>query len=225
MRDQLDALTKRRIRLAAVQELVDRATSPGEYINALNLAAKTRQRIYTIEAGLPFDSRPLTIPARAGFGRTRLTLVRALIGLLDGLTWPPTGSFKDGDVSLRWSARADRIARIVALVPEFLADVDEAALEAARAHRNHLKTLPEEHHDPKWRESMVRGYRRDYMEVYGSALAFRVACDAAPSEPVALASRGQSAATDALVDVARADVTRYALNGPRRVIALPAAPS
>jgi hypothetical protein len=40
--DQLDTLTKRRIRLAATNALPGRATSSGEYLSALNLAGKIR---------------------------------------------------------------------------------------------------------------------------------------------------------------------------------------
>ncbi|MFI9845109.1 hypothetical protein ACIHFD_49380 [Nonomuraea sp. NPDC051941] len=218
-------LEKRRLRLAAALEVANRDSSyAGERDTAHMLAARLRTRIYQIERDLPTGAGHVVIPARAGFGKVRLELTCDLILRLGG--WVSVlarqVTFKHGDAVLTWTARADRVARIEALVPEFLDDIDTAALEAARGHRAYLRSLPETDHDPAWRDSLVRSYRRDFLRHYGAALIHHIVTG--KRTEAAGTVRGRSAFHDALTAAATADTTRYQLDGSRRVIALPAAP-
>ncbi|MGW0485750.1 hypothetical protein [Nonomuraea sp. NPDC003214] len=227
MLDQiLTDLDKRRLRLKAARELVDRATYAGERDNALAIAHRTSSRIREIERDLPTVAGTITIPARAGFGRIRLRLACLLIRRLDG--WVSTlaeqATFKHGDVALTWTARADRAARIRELLPEFLAEVDQAALAAARTHRAYLRTLGEEHHTEADRENLVRAYRMSFLDHYGSSLIARITLGiSAPGLPEEI-EPGRYAAFDAMTAAHRADLPRLHLGGARRVIEIPAAP-
>ncbi|MBB2749174.1 UNVERIFIED_ORG: hypothetical protein FHR35_009087 [Microbispora rosea subsp. rosea] len=223
----IDELTKRKLRLQVATAIAERALSDdsGEATSALGLAGRLRSRIYEIESILPFEGHTVVIPARAGFGRVRLHLVVQLIRLLDGVVSEFAISqtrFRHGDSSLSWSARADRAPWIAAILPEYLRDIDAAAQEAARIHRDYLKTLPDNHHMPSERENLVRAYRRTYMRVYGGSLAIRIALGIDTDRASMAAVPGENAAIDAANAVADADITRYAISGPRRVFALPA---
>ncbi|MFD9947696.1 hypothetical protein ACFWYW_46480 [Nonomuraea sp. NPDC059023] len=222
MLDQLlTNLDKRRLRLQAALVLVDRAPEAAERDNAQALAHRIRNRIHAIEKDLPTGSGHVVIPTRCGFGRIRLNLVVNLIKRLDG--WPSlycveNATFRNGDYTLTWTARADRVTRISTLLREFLDDVDQAALEAARTHRAFLRRQPEEHHAERDRRSLVRAYRRDFLLAYGAALTARLVYGLTSDAPGVLP--GQSPALDAQHYIAAADLTRYELPGPRAPIAL-----
>ncbi|MET7335934.1 hypothetical protein [Nonomuraea sp. NPDC005650] len=210
-------LDKRRLRAAAAQELADRATSRDEHHVASTLAYATRARVRRIEGALPVELGRTVIPARAGLGRIRLRLARLLIVRVGG--WLHNGvpvTLSDGDATLTWTARADVHHRINSVMPDFLGEVDQAALDAARAHRAHLRKLPEEHHHPRERENLVRAYRRDYMDCYGAALIGVITLGVRPRHVPG--ERGQMPALDAMADVRATDVTRYGLQSPPRVI-------
>ncbi|GGS84921.1 hypothetical protein GCM10010156_49420 [Planobispora rosea] len=228
MHDDLGALHQRRIRLAAALALVDGATTVEEFLNASALARKTRARIHAIESALPYEACTITIAKSAGFGPIRLRLALELIRRLQGhvsVFQREHATFRYGDLKLTCTARADHIARIAQVVPDFLADVDAAAKAAARIHRSYLMTLPEEHHAPKDRDNLMRAYRRTYMDAYGAALIAWITSGRRPETADALgtAARGALATGDASADAATADMTRYRIDGPRRVFAIPAA--
>lgn len=226
----LTDLEKKRLRAAAARQLADNATTPEEWYNASQLASKLRARIYQIETGLPTVAGTVHISARAGLGRIRLHLACLLIRELDG--WLSTiaheWSFKLGDYDLPWAARADRADRIRQVVPAFLADVDQTALEAARAHRAYLRTLPEEHHHPSQRENLVRSYRRIFMNCYGAALMRVITLGHRPDidKEIGLpkVKPGSSPVLDAFNTARTADTRRYGLQAPPRVIELTRAP-
>ncbi|MFG1977006.1 hypothetical protein ACGFJC_47405 [Nonomuraea fuscirosea] len=221
-------LEKRRLRVTAYEDLAASTTFDGERYNAQAMAYRLRASIYDAERTLPVESGRIAIPARAGLGRIRLTLAINAIAKLGG--WVSTNarqwSFaRNGDASLDWTARADRHARIAAVLPELLDDVDAAALDAARIHRAHLRTLPEEHHHPRDRENLVRAYRHRYMECYGLALITRITLGITPgASPAAAVERGGSPVRDAHDDAASVDTRRYGLAAPPRRIAIAPAP-
>lgn len=220
----LTDLEKRRLRVKAYEELATVTTYDGERYNAEAMAYRLRASIYDAEKELSTEFGTVVIPARAGLGRIRLNLACNLIVKLGG--WVSTNSRQwsfasCGDAPLDWTARADRHARIAAVLPELLDDIDAAALEAARTHRAYLRTLPEEHHHPRDRENLVRAYRRRYMECYGLALITRITLGLTPgTTPAAALDRGHSPVSDAHHDVASADTRRYGLKAPPRRFAI-----
>lgn len=190
---------------------------------AAALAYRIRDRIYRIERDLPVEVGHTVIPARAGLGPIRLRSAEQLMTRLGG--WLSAGmrpTFESGDATLTWTARADIHHRIATVLPAFLDDVDRASLAAARAHRAYLRTLPEEDHNPRYCEALVRAYRRDYMKHYGTALISVITLGVCPGRESG--ERGRYAVLDAFPDARATDVTRYGLQVPPRVIALPPAP-
>ncbi len=120
----------------------------------------------------------LDIPGSGGHGKARYDAM-LLIADAYGCTRAFYGvgmSPKDpwGGFELRYGGPASLVEQVAEVLPGFLEEIEEAAKAATKAYGEHLRTLPEEDHDPKWRPSMRRKFRRDFMVAYARHLSWRI---------------------------------------------------
>ncbi|MEU8195323.1 hypothetical protein AB0C10_16230 [Microbispora amethystogenes] len=205
----LGRIAKLAARVAAYEELVRRGSTVHEQIAAQERAAALRRRLWEERAAEPFDWGVLHIPGSGGHGKARydaMLLIADAYGCRKafyGVGMSPKDPW--GNFELRYGGPLSLVEQVAEVLPGFLEEIEAAAKDATRAYGEHIRSLPEEDHDPKWRPSMRRKFRREYMAAYARHLSWRILTgDRDRRAPVA--PRPDSAHGQAELAAARSDL-------------------
>ncbi|MER6176659.1 hypothetical protein [Streptosporangium sp. NPDC001681] len=211
------SIAKLAVRLAAWEELARRSGSEHERAAAQDRADAISRRLWREKATAPYVWKTFEVTGSGGHGKARY---KALIGIVKAYgcilsIYGPGASPRMawGDYWLRYAGHGDLVEQVAAALPELLEEIEEAAKAAVKVYGAYLKTLPDTDHDPAWRPSMRRKFRREYMEVYGKELALRILIRDGEYVPMQVTSRPYSAVAAAIGDASRADLRGFLPSG------------